>query len=52
MEILLVTTPAVGGGLGNYFRHATTLPWHPQRDITEEEFMALAYKYGMRSEED
>ena len=47
MEILLVTTPAEDGGLGDYFRTASTLPGHPPLDLSEEEFLALASKYGM-----
>ena len=51
MEILLVTTPADRGGLGDYFRNAASLPGHPPLDLSEEEFLALVSKYGMKAPE-
>jgi quercetin dioxygenase-like cupin family protein len=48
MEILVVTTPSVAGGLADFFRQASVRPGHPPLDLSEEEFLALFHEYGMR----
>lgn len=49
MEILFITTPALEGGLGDFFRNAAGAPGDPpQRPLSPEELAALLNKYGMR----
>ena len=48
MELLVVATPSAPGGLADFFRNASVRPGHPPLDLSEEEFLTLFHKYGMR----
>lgn len=47
LEALFVTTPVKEGGLGDFFRNATTKPGHPPLDLPLEEMVGLLEQYGM-----
>ena len=52
MEVLVVTTPAREGGLGDFFRETSVSPGHPPLNLPEAEFLALFGEYGMRLPEE
>ena len=52
MEVLVVTTPAHEGGLGDFFLEASVSPGHPPLNLPEAEFLALFSEYGMRLPEE
>ncbi len=52
VEVLVVTTPAEEGGLGDFFRAASVSPGHPPLNLPEAEFLALFSEYGMRLPEE